>query len=204
MTQTFVKTKPSLMEAGLPCASLSAECQSDNDARQRPPQNRLHIWWARRPPTICRVAILTALTPHDVELTTEATEHFDPPVTEADLETLTGRDRERLDHYRDLLREIPPTPLTDKHQQLMLMLRAFGDPARFAEHRAAARGLGIPLPRPFSKYLSSNRDTRIPESLLVPCVRSGRKPSTSRTMRPRSCWTSWPAVRSRLKVCGMG
>jgi serine/threonine protein kinase len=41
------------------------------------------------------------------------------------------------------------------------------DPARFAEHRAAARALGIPLPRAFSKYLSSNRDTRIPESLLL-------------------------------------
>jgi len=41
---------PSFLEAGLPVASLSAECQRDNNARQRPPQNRLHIWWARRPP----------------------------------------------------------------------------------------------------------------------------------------------------------
>jgi adenine-specific DNA methylase len=167
MTQTFTKTKPSLMEAGLPCASLSAECQADNDARQRPPQNRLHIWWARRPPTVCRVAILTALIPHDTDLATEATAHFDPPVTEDDLETLAGRERDRLDDYRKLLMETPPTPLTDKHKQLMFMLRAFGDPARFAEHRASARALGIPLPRPFSKYLSSNRDTRIPESLIV-------------------------------------
>src|SRR3954464_5810596 len=71
MSEKFVKTKPSLMEAGLPCSSLSAECQRDNNARERPPQNRLHIWWARRPPTVCRVAILTALLPHDVELPPE-------------------------------------------------------------------------------------------------------------------------------------
>ncbi len=167
MNQPFTKTKPSLMEAGLPCSSLSAECQSDNDARQRPPQNRLHIWWARRPPSVCRVAILTALTPHDSDLTTDATEHFDPPVVEADLEMLAGKERERLEDYRRLLAETPPTALTEKHKQLMLMLRAFGDPARFTEHRAAARTLGVPLPRSFSKYLSSKRDTRIPESLLV-------------------------------------
>ena len=37
MTQRFSKTKPSFLEAGLPCASLSAECQRDNNARQRPP-----------------------------------------------------------------------------------------------------------------------------------------------------------------------
>ena len=42
--------RPSFLEAGLPVASLSAECQRDNNARQRPPQNRLHIGWARRTP----------------------------------------------------------------------------------------------------------------------------------------------------------
>jgi adenine-specific DNA methylase len=167
MTQTFTKTKPSLMEAGLPCVALSAECQSDNDARQRPPQNRLHVWWARRPPTICRVAILTALLPHDADLTTDGTREFDPPVSEADLETLSTKERDQLEVYRRLLADIPPTALTEKHKQLMLLLRAFGDPARFAEHRAAARALGVPLPRAFSKYLSSNRDTSIPEGMLV-------------------------------------
>ena len=51
MTQRFIKTRPSFLEAGLPCASLSAECQRDNDDRQRPPQNCLHVWFARRPAT---------------------------------------------------------------------------------------------------------------------------------------------------------
>src|SRR4051794_7757609 len=102
MTAPLINKKPSLMEAGLPCASLSAECQSDNDARQRPPQNRLHIWWARRPPTICRVAILTALLPHDAELTTDGTREFDPPVTEADLGALSAKEREHFEVYRKL------------------------------------------------------------------------------------------------------
>src|SRR3954467_3611745 len=107
MTIPFSKTKPSLMEAGLPCSSLSAECQSDNDARQRPPQNRLHIWWARRPPTICRVAILTALCSHDADLTTEGTREFDPPVSDADLDGLAAKERGHLDFYRKLLADVP-------------------------------------------------------------------------------------------------
>ena len=76
MTQRFIKTKPSFLEAGLPCSSLSSECQSDNDARQRPPQNRLHVWWARQRPTVCRLANLTALIPHDADRKTEATLAF--------------------------------------------------------------------------------------------------------------------------------
>jgi hypothetical protein len=103
MSERFVKTKPSFLEAGLPCSSLSSECQSDNDARQRPPQNRLHVWWARRPPTICRVANLTALIPHDADLKTEPTIAFDPPVSEEDLEAVTGKDRDHLDFYLQLL-----------------------------------------------------------------------------------------------------
>src|SRR5204862_7182017 len=68
MSERFQKTRPSFLEAGLPCAALSAESQRDNNARQRPPQNRLHIWWARRPPTISRAAILAGLLPFDLSL----------------------------------------------------------------------------------------------------------------------------------------
>src|SRR6266705_2708711 len=96
MSERFQKTKPSFLEAGLPCSSLSSECQSDNDARQRPPQNRLHVWWARRPPTICLVANLTALIPVDAGLNSEAATAFDPPVSEADLADLAGKEQERL------------------------------------------------------------------------------------------------------------
>ena len=166
MPPKSIKTKPSLLESGLPCASLSSECQSDNDARQRPPQNRLHVWWARRPPTICRVANLTALLPFDADLKTAATTAFDPPVSEADLEDLSAREREHLDFYRGLLTEYPPTPLTEQHRQLLLALRVFGDPVRFDNHRAAAREAGLPLLRVFSQYLSGNRDPSVPAGLI--------------------------------------
>src|SRR6266511_6431446 len=86
MSQTFQRTKPSFLEAGLPCASLSAECQRDNNARQRPPQNRLHIWWARRPPTICRAAILAALLPHDLQLHESVLPPIGDEPTAADLD----------------------------------------------------------------------------------------------------------------------
>ena len=66
--ENYIKTKASFLEGGLPAALLSAECQRDNNARQRPPQNRLHIWWARWPPTISRAAILAALLPRDLAL----------------------------------------------------------------------------------------------------------------------------------------
>jgi putative DNA methylase len=167
MTQRFIKTKPSFLEAGLPCSSLSSECQSDNDARQRPPQNRLHVWWARRPPTICRVANLTALIPHDADLRTGATIAFDPPLTELNLDTLAGKEQQHREFYRQLLAEYPPTPLTEKHRQLLLALRAFGDPVRFDQQRAAAREAGLPLPKLFSRYLSHNRDQSVPTELLA-------------------------------------
>jgi adenine-specific DNA methylase len=166
MPEKFIKTKPSFLEAGLPCSSLSAECQADNDARQRPPQNRLHVWWARRPPTICRVANLTALLPHDADLKTAATVAFDPPVSESDLESLSGKEREWVEFYRGLLADYPPTPLTEQHRQLLLALRIFGDPVRFDRHREAAREAGVPLPKVFSRYLSGNRDQTAPEALL--------------------------------------
>jgi adenine-specific DNA methylase len=166
VSQAFVKTKPSFLEAGLPCSSLSAECQADNDARQRPPQNRLHIWWARRPPTISRVAILSALLPYDADLYSPSTSEFDPPITEDDLDGLTAKEEDHLPFYRSLLRTHVPTDLTTLHRQLLLALRIFGDPARFEVHRLAARDADIPLPKAFSKYLSSKHDQSVPRDLI--------------------------------------
>src|SRR5712691_471156 len=167
MSQQFQKTKPSFLEAGLPCASLSAECQADNDARQRPPQNRLHIWWARRPPTICRVALLSGLLSYDADIRTKSTSVFDPPVNEEDLVSLTRKEREHLEFYQSLVKMIPPSALPREHSQLLLALRVFGDPARFDAHRLEARKRGLGLPKVFSKYLSSNRDQSVPQELFL-------------------------------------
>lgn len=138
MSETFNKTKPSLMEAGLPCSSLSAECQRDNNARIRPPQNRLHIWWARPPPTVCRVAILSALLPHDVKFkNANLPEVVSEPTTD-DLDNLPAKFAEHRAFFQKLLDEVEPTALTDSHAKLMRAIGITGDPDR-AYRRMAAR-----------------------------------------------------------------
>ena len=151
MSQAFVKTKPSFLEAGLPCASLSAECQRDNNARQRPPQNRLHIWWARRPPTICRAAILAALLPHDLQLDESV---LPPPVDEPtaeDLDNLPPKLRPHRSFFERLLSEVRPTPLTQEHETFLRALGITADAAAAYKRMAlrdeqSGRGPKILLP----------------------------------------------------------
>jgi adenine-specific DNA methylase len=151
VSQAFVKTKPSFLEAGLPCASLSAECQRDNNARQRPPQNRLHIWWARRPPTICRAAILAALLPHDLQFDESVLPSTVDEPTAADLENLPRKLERHRDFFERLLREVGPTPLTQEHETFLRAMGITGDAAA-AYRRMAIRdeqsrgGPKIPLP----------------------------------------------------------
>src|SRR6266511_499587 len=151
MSQQFQKTKPSFLEAGLPCTSLSAECQADNDARQRPPQNRLHIWWARRPPTICRAAILAALLPHDLQLD----ESVLPPIvdepTAADLDNLPPKLRDHQGFFERLLSGVRPTPLTQEHQHFVRAMGIIGD-AQTAYRRIAAA----------QEYLVNGRSIQMP------------------------------------------
>jgi len=127
MTGKPAKTKPSLLEGGLPCASLSAECQRDNNARQRPPQNRLHIWWARRPPTISRAAVLSALLPHDLSLDESVLPAMAPEPSEEDLENLPPKLREHEGFFRRLLDEVEPTQLTRSHDTFLRALGIMGD-----------------------------------------------------------------------------
>lgn len=122
--------KPSLLEAGLPCASLSAECQRDNNARQRPPQNRLHIWWARRPPTVCRAAILGALLPHDLDLPEEILPPTADEPDEDDLDELPRKMEPHRAFFERLLKEVPATQLTKQHQQFLKALGVAGDSDR--------------------------------------------------------------------------
>ena len=151
MAKTFTKTKPSLMEAGLPCSSLSAECQRDNNARVRPPQNRLHIWWARRPPTVCRVGILSALLPHDEKF---AADYLPPTVGEpsnADLNVLPAKYRPHRAFFEQLLADVGPTLLSPLHASLLRAMGITGDPAR-AYRRMAKR----------EQYLVGNKPILLP------------------------------------------
>lgn len=151
MATKFVRTKPSFLEAGLPCASLSAECQRDNNARQRPPQNRLHIWWARRPPTISRAAILSALLPHDLSLGAELLPPSVPEPTAADLENLPAKLEDHRAFFQYLLVQAGPTELAPSHTMFLRAMQITGDvQAAYRRISLAAQytldGRGIQMP----------------------------------------------------------
>ncbi len=56
-----------LIESGFPCHQVGAETQRERDTGKAPPPNRLHVWWARRPLTPSRAAILASLLPADTD-----------------------------------------------------------------------------------------------------------------------------------------
>jgi putative DNA methylase len=129
MPPAIKRTKPSLLEAGLPCASLSAESQRDNNARQRPPQNRLHIWWARRAPTVCRSGLLSALLPHDMALSESALPKLVQEPTAADLQNLPRKQEPNRTFYETILSRVGPTALTVTHSQFVRAMGIAGDAA---------------------------------------------------------------------------
>jgi putative DNA methylase len=51
------------MARWLPVRVLGAESFRDTNAAQKPPLNRLHVWWARRPLVVSRAAVLGSLLP---------------------------------------------------------------------------------------------------------------------------------------------
>src|SRR5687768_4910955 len=54
-----------LIEDWLPAAAIGVECMRERATRQPPPHASLHVWWARRPRTISRAAVLGSLLPAD-------------------------------------------------------------------------------------------------------------------------------------------
>jgi putative DNA methylase len=57
-----------LIEAGFPFHQVGAETQRERDTGKAPPTHRLHVWWARRPLTPSRAAILGATLPADSDI----------------------------------------------------------------------------------------------------------------------------------------
>ncbi len=53
----------SLIEQWLPAATIGAESLRDASAAKKPPNSRLHVWWARRPLTASRAAVVASLLP---------------------------------------------------------------------------------------------------------------------------------------------
>ncbi len=57
-----------LIEAGFPCHQVGAETQRERGASSAlPPLYYLHVWWARRPLTPSRAAVLASLLPADTD-----------------------------------------------------------------------------------------------------------------------------------------
>lgn len=52
-----------LIEEWLPAAAIGVECMRERSTGQQPPDKRLHVWWARRPLTASRAAVLGSLLP---------------------------------------------------------------------------------------------------------------------------------------------
>jgi adenine-specific DNA methylase len=57
-------TRPRLLiEEWLPAQAIGVECARERSTGQQPPDKRLHVWWARRPLTVSRAAVLASLLP---------------------------------------------------------------------------------------------------------------------------------------------
>ena len=56
-------TTKRLIEEWLPIKEIGVESRRENSTGQHPPPNRLHVWWARRPLTASRAAILASMLP---------------------------------------------------------------------------------------------------------------------------------------------
>ncbi|MCD6361584.1 MAG: DUF1156 domain-containing protein, partial [Armatimonadetes bacterium] len=56
-----------LIEEFIPVQELGIESRRENSTGQHPPPNRLHVWWARRPLTVSRAAILASMLPADTD-----------------------------------------------------------------------------------------------------------------------------------------
>ena len=53
----------SLIEQWFPAATVGAESLRDASAAKKPPNSRLHVWWARRPLTASRASVVASLLP---------------------------------------------------------------------------------------------------------------------------------------------
>jgi putative DNA methylase len=115
----------SLIEQWFPAAKVGAESLRDGSAAKKPPNSRLHVWWARRPLTASRAAVVGSLLPAW------------PSDDECD------RDDD-LARIRDGLRE----EFEDEdayHDWFIRSLGIFGDPVAGRARIAAANELGIKL-----------------------------------------------------------
>ena len=58
-----MRVAKTLIEEWFPIETVGCESMRDASAAQKPPLNRLHVWWARRPLTASRAAMLASVLP---------------------------------------------------------------------------------------------------------------------------------------------
>jgi len=115
-----------LIEQWLPIEAIGAECMRDASAAKKPPLNRLHIWWARRPLTVSRAAILASLLP--------------AYPTDEDSEARPWPDRFRTQF-----------PSFDSYKAWFLrLIGILGDPVAGKKILAMARTTGKMVPNPYT------------------------------------------------------
>ncbi len=128
-----------LLATYLPVEQIGAESLRDNNAARKPPLNRIHVWWARRPLTVARAAVLASLLP-----AYEVVAQADDPA----------------------LRQAFPTPEA-YHAWFLHLLGIFGDPAetrrRLQEAKRTGKHLGA-NPYGYPRAFTTNPD---PETLAL-------------------------------------
>ena len=126
-----------LIEAGFPCHQVGAETQRERGASSAlPPLYFLHVWWARRPLTPSRAAILASLLPADTDPQWFLRQlGIEKPVVEVNGAqwVLTGPVLERVELAEDGSKVLPVT------ERVLNLLST--EEARRAENRATIEQL---------------------------------------------------------------
>lgn len=112
-----------LIEQWFPAATIGAESLRDASAAKKPPNSRLHVWWARRPLTTSRASIVASLL----------------PAWPSDEEAAGDPDAARV--AKELTAEFPGGE-AEYHQWFLAVLGIAGDPVHGRARIAAARETG--------------------------------------------------------------
>ncbi len=135
MGNKAVTDKPRvLIEQWLPIAEIGAECMRERGASSAlPPLYFLHVWWARRPLTVSRAAVLASLL---------------PAYPEPDKETRRGGDKETRPWPAKFRKKFPTF---DAYKAWFLRLIGIhGDPVAGRRLLEWARLKGQTIPNPYS------------------------------------------------------
>ena len=129
-----------LIEDRFPIETIGCESMRDASAARKPPLNRLHVWWARRPLTASRAALLASVLP----TWTESLARF------LQRERERERERERDERERERERERPFRSVEEYEEWFIRLCGIFGDPVAGRAQLARARESGQWISNPYT------------------------------------------------------